>query len=177
VFDEVLRFWFLETGPSAWWTVDPEFDALIAKRFGALLRTAERSELYVASCGLFDFRLQTVKTKPSREHLSRELIPALTAARRPTRAGEEWSSRHRGSQTAVRLRGSVKFTAAEGVRAAVIAGQGFAISSPELESGEVVPLLTKWRLPPIGLWVLTDPCERLEQSYSPSSGREAMYCR
>jgi uncharacterized protein (DUF924 family) len=46
VFDEVLRFWFLETGPSAWWTVDPEFDALIAKRFGALLRTAERSELY-----------------------------------------------------------------------------------------------------------------------------------
>jgi DNA-binding transcriptional LysR family regulator len=70
----------------------------------------------------------------------------------------------------------------EGVRAAVIAGQGFAISSrwmfaPELESGEVVPLLTKWRLPAIDLWVLTDPCERLEQSYSPSSGREAMYCR
>lgn len=28
--------------------------------------------------------------------------------------GEEWSFRHRRSQTAVRLRGSVKFTAAEG---------------------------------------------------------------
>jgi DNA-binding transcriptional LysR family regulator len=73
--------------------------------------------------------------------------------------GEEWSFRHRRSQTAVRLRGSVKFTAAEGVRAAVIAGQGFAISSrwmfaPELESGEVIPLLTKWRLPPIDLWVV-----------------------
>jgi DNA-binding transcriptional LysR family regulator len=71
--------------------------------------------------------------------------------------GEEWSFRHRGLQTAVRLRGSVKFTAAEGMRAAVIAGQGFAISSrsmfsPELESGEVVALLTKWRLPPIDLW-------------------------
>jgi uncharacterized protein (DUF924 family) len=45
LFDEVLKFWFFETKPSAWWTVDPEFDALIAKRFGALLRTAERSEL------------------------------------------------------------------------------------------------------------------------------------
>jgi uncharacterized protein (DUF924 family) len=46
VFDEVLRFWFLETKPSAWWTVDRDLDALIAKRFGALLRNAERCELY-----------------------------------------------------------------------------------------------------------------------------------
>jgi uncharacterized protein (DUF924 family) len=46
VFDEVLKFWFLETRPSTWWTVDPAFDVLITKRFGALLRTAERSELY-----------------------------------------------------------------------------------------------------------------------------------
>jgi DNA-binding transcriptional LysR family regulator len=72
--------------------------------------------------------------------------------------GEKWSFRRRRSQRAVRLRGSVKFTAAEGVRAAVIAGQGFAISSrwmftPELESGEVVSL-TKRRLPPIDLWVI-----------------------
>jgi len=46
VFDEVLEFWFLETGPSAWWTADRELDALIAKRFGAWLRAAERGELY-----------------------------------------------------------------------------------------------------------------------------------
>ena len=46
MFDEVLKFWFLETTPGAWWTIDCDFDALIAKRFGALLRNAERCELY-----------------------------------------------------------------------------------------------------------------------------------
>jgi uncharacterized protein (DUF924 family) len=45
MFDEVLWFWFLETKPSEWWTVDRDFDALIAKRFGALLGNAERCEL------------------------------------------------------------------------------------------------------------------------------------
>ena len=38
-------------------------------------------------------------------------------------------------------------------------GQGFAISSrwmfaPELESGEVVPVLEEWSLPPMDLWVI-----------------------
>jgi DNA-binding transcriptional LysR family regulator len=138
--------------------------------------------LVVASCALFDFQLQTVKTKPSRAHLSRELTllllcsPSTDSSRRgvvvPAQRLANGGALARISQVHRR----------EGVRAAVIAGQGFAISSrwmfaPELESGEVVPLLTKWRLPAIDLWVLTDPRERLEQSYSPSSGREAMYCR
>jgi hypothetical protein len=50
-------------------------------------------------------------------------------------------------------------SAAEGVRAAVIAGQGFAVSprwmfAPELESGEVVSVLDDWSLPPMDLWVI-----------------------
>ena len=50
-------------------------------------------------------------------------------------------------------------TAAEGVREAVISGQGFTIASrwmfaPELQSGEVVSVLRKWTLPPLDLWVL-----------------------
>jgi DNA-binding transcriptional LysR family regulator len=50
-------------------------------------------------------------------------------------------------------------TAAEGVRAAVLAAQGFAIASrwmfaPELESGEVVAVLPEWSLPPMDLWVI-----------------------
>jgi DNA-binding transcriptional LysR family regulator len=55
-------------------------------------------------------------------------------------------------------------TAAEGVRAAVIAGQGFAISSrwmfaPELETGEVVSILEGWSLPPVDLWSFTHPVD------------------
>jgi DNA-binding transcriptional LysR family regulator len=50
-------------------------------------------------------------------------------------------------------------SAAEGVREAVLTGQGFAISSrwmfaPELASGEVVPVLEEWSLPPMDLWVI-----------------------
>jgi len=44
--DEVLRFWFEEVDPKAWWRADPEFDRLVDGRFGALLEQAARCELY-----------------------------------------------------------------------------------------------------------------------------------
>jgi DNA-binding transcriptional LysR family regulator len=73
--------------------------------------------------------------------------------------GEEWLFRRGNSETLVRLQSRLALTAAEGVRAAVIAGHGFAISSrwqfaPELESGEVVSLLEEWSLPSMDLWVI-----------------------
>jgi DNA-binding transcriptional LysR family regulator len=73
--------------------------------------------------------------------------------------GEKWLFQRGNSQIPVHLRGRLALTAAEGVRAAVIAGQGFTISSrwmfaPELESGEVVSFLEEWRLPPLDLWVV-----------------------
>ncbi len=42
----ILRFWFEETPPKAWWTVDPEFDRTLAARFGQLLCRAAAGELY-----------------------------------------------------------------------------------------------------------------------------------
>jgi DNA-binding transcriptional LysR family regulator len=73
--------------------------------------------------------------------------------------GDEWQFRCGRSETTVRVRGALRLSAAEGVRPAVIAGQGYAIASrwtfaPELESGAVVPLLEKWRLPPVDLWIV-----------------------
>ena len=73
--------------------------------------------------------------------------------------GEEWSFRRGTSETSIRLLRRLMITAAEGVRAAVISGQGFAIASrwmftPELKSGEVVSILNDWTLPPLDLWVI-----------------------
>jgi DNA-binding transcriptional LysR family regulator len=73
--------------------------------------------------------------------------------------GEEWSFRRGTAETSVRFQRRLMITAAEGVRTAVISGQGFAIASrwmftPELESGEVVSILNDWRLPPLDLWVI-----------------------
>jgi DNA-binding transcriptional LysR family regulator len=50
-------------------------------------------------------------------------------------------------------------TAAEGVRAAVLADIGVAVASewmfsPELASGTVRRVLTDWTLPPIDLWAV-----------------------
>jgi DNA-binding transcriptional LysR family regulator len=73
--------------------------------------------------------------------------------------GEEWCFRRGTSEKSVRIQRRLTLSAAEGVRAAVIAGQGFAISprwmfAPELESGDVVSVLDQWTLPPMDLWVI-----------------------
>lgn len=43
---EVLNFWFEEVDPKQWWSVDPLFDEQISKRFGDLLISASKGELY-----------------------------------------------------------------------------------------------------------------------------------
>jgi DNA-binding transcriptional LysR family regulator len=73
--------------------------------------------------------------------------------------GQEWLFRRGTSETSIRLRARLTLSAAEGVREAVLAGQGFAITSrwmfaPELASGAVVPLLKEWTLPSMELWVI-----------------------
>ncbi len=53
----------------------------------------------------------------------------------------------------------MRVTAAEGVRAAVLADMGVAIASewmfaPELASGAVKAVVTDWTLPPVDLWAV-----------------------
>jgi DNA-binding transcriptional LysR family regulator len=73
--------------------------------------------------------------------------------------GETWSFRRGGSEVSVRVSGRLRVTAAEGVRAAVLAGMGLAVASewmfaPELAAGTVRPILTEWALPPVDLWAV-----------------------
>jgi uncharacterized protein (DUF924 family) len=44
--DAVLHFWFKEITPDQWWKVDPDFDGLIAERFGALHASAAQGECF-----------------------------------------------------------------------------------------------------------------------------------
>jgi DNA-binding transcriptional LysR family regulator len=99
-------------------------------------------------------------------YLSRREIPntpgdliELNAIYDQGSGGEEWCFRRGTSETSVRIQKQLTVSAAEGVRSAVLAGQGFAISArwmfaPELDSGEVVSILKDWALPPIDLWVI-----------------------
>lgn len=73
--------------------------------------------------------------------------------------GGRWLFHQGSTETSVVVSGRVRVSAAEGVRAAVLADLGLAIGSewmfaPELASGAVVPVLTDWSLPPVELWAV-----------------------
>jgi len=46
VIDEVLSFWFEQSGREQWWAKDADFDEAIRSRFGALHAAAGRGELH-----------------------------------------------------------------------------------------------------------------------------------
>ena len=73
--------------------------------------------------------------------------------------GTAWSFRKDASEVSVSVAGRLKVSAAEGVRAAVLAGMGLAVASewmfaPELATGAVRPVLTDWSLPQLDLWAV-----------------------
>jgi DNA-binding transcriptional LysR family regulator len=73
--------------------------------------------------------------------------------------GESWTFRKDRQESAVTLRGRLRISAAEGVRAAVLAGGGLTVASrwmfaPELADGTVTAVLVDWELPPVDLWAV-----------------------
>lgn len=76
-----------------------------------------------------------------------------------TQLGNSWTFRKHGTEASVAVSGRVRFTAAEGIRAAVRADMGLAVTSDwmfwlELLNGEVVRVLKDWKLPDIDLWAV-----------------------
>lgn len=76
-----------------------------------------------------------------------------------SRQASAWSFTRDGAAISVVVSGRVRLSAAEGVRAAVLADMGLAIASDwmfaeELATGQVRKVLQSWSLPPIDLWAL-----------------------
>ena len=46
MYQEILKFWFEEVEPAAWWKKDEAFDALLIERFSGLHARAARGELF-----------------------------------------------------------------------------------------------------------------------------------
>jgi DNA-binding transcriptional LysR family regulator len=73
--------------------------------------------------------------------------------------GDSWNFVQGAAERAVTIKGRLHVTAAEGVREAVLAGMGLAVSSewmfsPEITAGEVKRILRDWSLPPVDLWAV-----------------------
>lgn len=80
---------------------------------------------------------------------------ALTYSQLP----DTWTFRRDGIETSVTVRGRLRVSAAEGLRAAVLADMGLAVASdwmfaPELANGAVQRVLPDWTLPPLDLWAV-----------------------
>jgi DNA-binding transcriptional LysR family regulator len=73
--------------------------------------------------------------------------------------GEDWAFERDSTEIAVTLKSRLRVSAAEGVRAAVLANAGIAIASewmfaPEIKDGTVKVVLQDWKLPQIDLWAV-----------------------
>ena len=98
-------------------------------------------------------------------YFARSGVPATPAELVAHRAviyaqeGNTWCFRQGATEVSVSVSGPLQVSAAEGVRAAVLADMGLAVASswmfdPELASGAVQRVLTNWSLPPIDLWAV-----------------------
>lgn len=72
---------------------------------------------------------------------------------------DAWVFRQGTAETGVTVSGRIRVSAAEGVRAAVLAHMGLTLVSewmfaPELASGAVRPVLTEWTTHPTALWAV-----------------------
>lgn len=73
--------------------------------------------------------------------------------------GTAFTFRRGTEESAVTIGGRVRVSAAEGVRAAVLAGLGLTVASewmfvPELTSGAITSVLDDWALPAVDLWAV-----------------------
>jgi DNA-binding transcriptional LysR family regulator len=73
--------------------------------------------------------------------------------------GADWTFQRDGREIAITLKGRLRVTAAEGVRAAVLADAGLAIASewmfaPEIADRTINVVLQDWELPRIDLWAV-----------------------
>ena len=88
-----------------------------------------------------------------------ELIAHQTVIYTPDGGGVSWTFRQASAETSVAVGGRLRVTAAEGLREAVFAHLGIAITSewnfaPELASGIVASVLNDWELPTLDLWAV-----------------------
>ncbi len=119
--------------------------AMTARRIAQSPRIAVATPAYLAVAG--------------EPRLPRDLRAHQVVAYSPRGGDMAWPFRRGEEEVVIKVKGRLQPTAAEGVRAAVLADVGIAIGStwmftPELLSGQVRHVLADWTLPPVDLWAL-----------------------
>ncbi|WP_188911582.1 LysR family transcriptional regulator [Aureimonas endophytica] len=128
----------------------------VSLRMGALPDSAAMARKLATS------RRSVLATPAYLDRAGEPSVPADLAAHQAVLYSQQpdvWSFTRDGQQASVAMRGRVKVSAAEGLRAAVLAGMGLSAVSdwmfgPELADGAVRRVLADWSLPPVDLWAV-----------------------
>ena len=135
---------------------------LVSEGIDIALRMGELTDSTAIARKIASGRRSVVATPSYLAHTGAPKSPADLAQHHAlvySQLSDHWRFRRDGATATVTVRGRLRVSAAEGVRAAVLADMGLAVASdwmfaPELASGAVVRVLSDWSLPSIDLWAV-----------------------
>lgn len=135
---------------------------LVAEGIDLSLRTGQLSDSAAVARVLARSQRSVLATPAYLARAGRPRMPADLADHEALLFSQNtpaWQFQKGAAQSSITVRGRVRLSAAEGVRAAVLADMGLTIASdwmfaPELADGRVERLLTDWSLPEIELWAV-----------------------
>ncbi|MDR6583866.1 LysR family transcriptional regulator [Herbaspirillum sp. BH-1] len=135
---------------------------LIAEGIDVSLRMGSLADSGVVARKLATSRRSVLASASYLKQIDAPRVPADLSAHETlvfSQLSNVWTFTREGSEVSVLVSGRVRFNAAEGIRAGVLAGIGLTIVSdwmfaPELADGSVQRLLPDWSLPEIALWAV-----------------------
>jgi DNA-binding transcriptional LysR family regulator len=135
---------------------------LVAEGVDMALRMGELPDSAAVARKLASSRRSVIATPAYLERCGIPQSPAELGSHQAliySQASSGWTFKRGSAETSVSVHGRVRVSAAEGLRAAVLAHMGLTIASdwmfwPELESGTVRRVLEAWALPTIDLWAV-----------------------
>jgi len=135
---------------------------LVAEGVDMALRMGELPDSAAVARKLASSRRSVIATPAYLERFGIPQSPAELGSHQAliySQASSGWTFKRGSAETSVSVHGRVRVSAAEGLRAAVLADMGLTIASdwmfsPELESGAVRRVLETWALPTIDLWAV-----------------------
>lgn len=135
---------------------------LVSEGIDVALRMGELADSSAVARRLATGRRSVIATPAYLERHGIPVVPADLSVHQAvvyTQLGNAWTFSREGTQASVTVSGRVRFSAAEGIRTAVLSHMGLAVASdwmfaPELTDGTVQRVLEDWELPPIDLWAV-----------------------
>jgi DNA-binding transcriptional LysR family regulator len=137
---------------------------LVQEGIDVALRMGQLSDSSLTARRIASGRHVVVGTPAYFERTSKPTVPGDLAAHQAViydqeAGGQDWTFQRNDAEIAVILKGRLRVSAAEGVRAAVLANAGIAVASewmfsPEIADRTVQMVLQDWVLPRIDLWAV-----------------------